>query len=110
AERMKDTARAAARLGVTQVNGFTGSSVWHLIYSFPPNDLTEIDRAYEDFADRAGGRSSTSSMPRGFDLGLRSIPPRLPTTSSRHGELLTRSTTARPLASTSTRATSPTSS
>ena len=25
AERMKDTARAAARLGVTQVNGFTGS-------------------------------------------------------------------------------------
>src|SRR5581483_5527736 len=54
AERMKDTARAAARLGVTQVNGFTGSSVWHLIYSFPPNDLTEIDRAYEDFADRWG--------------------------------------------------------
>ena len=38
AERMKDTARAAAKLGVTQVNGFTGSSIWHLIYSFPPND------------------------------------------------------------------------
>src|SRR4029078_2048929 len=31
AERMKDTARAAAQLGVTQVNGFTGSSIWHLI-------------------------------------------------------------------------------
>jgi sugar phosphate isomerase/epimerase len=51
AERMKDTARAAARLGVTQVNGFTGSSIWHLIYSFPPNDFAEIERAYEQFAD-----------------------------------------------------------
>src|SRR6267142_726299 len=48
AERMKDTARAAARLGVRQVNGFTGSPVWHLIYSFPPNDFDEIERAYED--------------------------------------------------------------
>src|SRR5690242_15021837 len=34
AAEMKDTARAAARLGVTQVNGFTGSPVWHLLYSF----------------------------------------------------------------------------
>ncbi len=51
AERMKDTARAAARLGVTQVNGFTGSSIWHLIYSFPPNDFADIDRAYEQFAE-----------------------------------------------------------
>ena len=51
---MKDTARAAARLGVTQVNGFTGSSIWHLIYSFPPNDFGEIERAYEDFAERWG--------------------------------------------------------
>jgi sugar phosphate isomerase/epimerase len=52
AERMKDTARAAARLGVRQVNGFTGSPVWHLIYSFPPNDYDEIERAYEEFAER----------------------------------------------------------
>ncbi len=51
AERMKDTARAAARFGVTQVNGFTGSSVWHLLYSFPPNDFAAIDRAYEEFAE-----------------------------------------------------------
>jgi len=51
AERMKDTARAAARLGVTQVNGFTGSSIWYLIYSFPPNDFAEIERAYEQFAE-----------------------------------------------------------
>jgi sugar phosphate isomerase/epimerase len=51
AERMKDTARAAARFGVTQVNGFTGSPVWHLIYSFPPNDFDEIERAYAQFAE-----------------------------------------------------------
>ena len=38
AERMKDTARAAARLGVEVVTGFTGSPVWHMLYSFPPND------------------------------------------------------------------------
>ena len=45
AERMKDTARAAARFGVTQVNGFTGSAIWHLLYSFPPNDFEEVDAA-----------------------------------------------------------------
>ena len=50
-ERMKDTARAAARFGVTQVNGFTGSPIWHLLYSFPPNDFDEIDRAYERVAE-----------------------------------------------------------
>jgi sugar phosphate isomerase/epimerase len=51
AERMKDTARAAARFGVTQVNGFTGSPIWHLLYSFPPNDFGEIERGYEAFAE-----------------------------------------------------------
>jgi sugar phosphate isomerase/epimerase len=54
AERMKDTARAAARLGVTQVNGFTGSAVWHMLYSFPPNDFADIERGYQDFAERWG--------------------------------------------------------
>ena len=54
AERMKDTARAAALLGVEQVNGFTGSSVWHKLYSFPPNDFAEIVRGYQDFAERWG--------------------------------------------------------
>lgn len=52
AARMQDTARAAATFGVTQVNGFTGSSVWHMLYSFPPNDFAEIDRGYSDFAER----------------------------------------------------------
>jgi sugar phosphate isomerase/epimerase len=52
ADRLKDTARAAARLGITQVNGFTGSAIWHLLYSFPPNDFAEVERGYEDFAER----------------------------------------------------------
>ena len=52
AEHVKDTARAAARLGVRQVNGFTGSSVWHMLYSFPPNDWDAIERGYADFAER----------------------------------------------------------
>jgi sugar phosphate isomerase/epimerase len=52
AERMKDTARAAARLGVQVVNGFTGSSTWHLLYSFPPNDFAAVERGYDDFAER----------------------------------------------------------
>jgi sugar phosphate isomerase/epimerase len=54
AERMKETARAAAAFGVTQVNGFTGSSIWAQIYSFPPNDYAEIERGYADFAHRWG--------------------------------------------------------
>jgi sugar phosphate isomerase/epimerase len=52
AERMKDTARAAAALGVRTVTGFTGSGIWHLLYSFPPNDPDAIERGYEDFAER----------------------------------------------------------
>jgi sugar phosphate isomerase/epimerase len=54
AEKLKDTARAAARFGVTLVNGFTGSPVWHLLYSFPPNDFHQIERGYQDFAERFG--------------------------------------------------------
>lgn len=50
-ERVKDTARAAAAFGVTQVNGFTGSPVWHMLYSFPPNDFDEIARGYEQVAE-----------------------------------------------------------
>jgi sugar phosphate isomerase/epimerase len=51
AERLKDTARAAARFGVEVVTGFTGSPVWHMLYSFPPNDFAEIERGYERFAE-----------------------------------------------------------
>ncbi len=54
AQEMMDTARAAAKLGVTQVNGFTGSSIWHMLYSFPPNDYSVIEAGYQDFAHRWG--------------------------------------------------------
>jgi sugar phosphate isomerase/epimerase len=52
ADRMKDTARAAAALGIQTVTGFTGSGIWHLLYSFPPNDAEVLERGYEEFAER----------------------------------------------------------
>lgn len=52
AQEMIDTARAAAKFGVKQVNGFTGSSIWPFIYSFPPNDFEVIEQGYADFAKR----------------------------------------------------------
>ncbi|MDE2771882.1 MAG: sugar phosphate isomerase/epimerase [Bacteroidota bacterium] len=52
AAEMMDTARAAAKLGVNVVNGFTGSSIWPLLYSFPPNDPAMIEVGFQDFADR----------------------------------------------------------
>ena len=52
AEEMKQTARAARNLGVGVVNGFTGSSIWHLLYSFPPNTPKQIDDGYNLLAER----------------------------------------------------------
>ena len=51
-EEMKDTARAAQRLGVDVVNGFTGSSIWHLIYDFPPTPTSMIDAGFDLLAER----------------------------------------------------------
>jgi sugar phosphate isomerase/epimerase len=51
-QTMKDTARAARNLGVSVVNGFTGSSIWHLLYSFPPVSDAMIQAGFEDFAKR----------------------------------------------------------
>jgi sugar phosphate isomerase/epimerase len=52
AREMQDTARAAARFGVKTVTGFTGSSIWHAVYAFPPTSQAYIDRGYADFAGR----------------------------------------------------------
>ena len=52
AEEVKDTARAAAAFGVKQVNGFTGSPIWHLLYSFPPNNWDTVEAGYREFAER----------------------------------------------------------
>ena len=64
AEQVKAAARAArkffdARPGRTGgdefpavVNGFTGSSIWHALYAFPPTSQAFLDRGYADFARR----------------------------------------------------------
>lgn len=36
------------------VNGFTGSSIWHACYAFPPTSQEYLDRGYRDFAERFG--------------------------------------------------------
>jgi sugar phosphate isomerase/epimerase len=63
AEKMKATARAArkffdARPGhsahdfASVVNGFTGSSIWHAAYAFPPTSQEFIEQGFLDFSQR----------------------------------------------------------
>ena len=67
AEEMKDTARAARRffdlapnavdrqliqVGRAVVNGFTGSAIWPILYSFPPNQPGQIEAGFADFGRR----------------------------------------------------------
>jgi len=52
AREIEDTARFAAKLGVSTVNGFTGSSIWRAFAMFPPTPDAFIDAGYEDFATR----------------------------------------------------------
>lgn len=52
AEEMIKTAHAAKNLGVRVVNGFTGSKIWPLLYSFPPVSDAQIEDGYGDFAQR----------------------------------------------------------
>ena len=49
-ESMKATARAAKNMGVSVVNGFTGSSIWHLLYSIPPVSDQMIQDGFAFFA------------------------------------------------------------
>jgi sugar phosphate isomerase/epimerase len=49
-ETMKNCARAAKNMGAKVVNGFTGSPIWHLIYSFPPVSQKTIDAGFKRFA------------------------------------------------------------
>jgi sugar phosphate isomerase/epimerase len=50
-ETMKNAARTAKNMGIGVVNGFTGSSIWHLIYSFPPVSPEMIEEGFANFAD-----------------------------------------------------------
>jgi sugar phosphate isomerase/epimerase len=63
AEKMKATARAARRFfdaspdGTKSnfpavVNGFTGSSIWHAVYAFPPTSQEYLQKGFDDFARR----------------------------------------------------------
>jgi sugar phosphate isomerase/epimerase len=51
-EELKNTARAAQKFGVSVVNGFTGSSIWHLNYSFPPPPPHKKDDGFKLLAER----------------------------------------------------------
>jgi len=52
AKAVMQAAKAAKKLGVKVVNGFTGSSIWHAVYSFPPAPPQMIQAGYDDFARR----------------------------------------------------------
>ena len=47
-----ETGKVAKRLGLKIVNGFTGSSIWHLNYSFPAVSQEMVQAGYDDFAKR----------------------------------------------------------
>lgn len=53
-EQMKHAAVAAKRLGISVVNGFTGSSIWQYFYPFPPLNADEVKAGYDLFAQRWG--------------------------------------------------------
>ncbi|QDU71726.1 sugar phosphate isomerase/epimerase family protein [Mucisphaera calidilacus] len=62
AERMILTAQACRRFIDNKpggagsfpavVNGFTGSSIWHATYAWPPTDQAYWDKGFKDFGDR----------------------------------------------------------
>jgi len=66
AEEVIKTGEAAARLGVKVVNGFTGSPIWHMLYSFPPTSASLIDEGFEKFA-----RQWKPVLDRYQELGVR---------------------------------------
>jgi sugar phosphate isomerase/epimerase len=47
---MKAAAKAAKNFGVKVVNGFTGSPIWHFLYSFPAVSDQMIDDGFRRFA------------------------------------------------------------
>jgi len=49
---MMDTVLAADRLHVNVVNGFTGSSIWHMVYDFPPAPKAMIQAGFDLLAAR----------------------------------------------------------
>jgi sugar phosphate isomerase/epimerase len=52
AEEVIKTAKVAKMLGLDTVVGFTGSPIWHMLYSFPPIPKGRIEKGFEEFAQR----------------------------------------------------------
>ena len=52
AKEMIKVAKVAKTLGVKVVNGFTGSSIWSLLYAFPPVSEAMVAAGYADFGKR----------------------------------------------------------
>mgnify|MGYP001823479108 CR=1 FL=1 len=67
AQEMMDTAKACRKFldagkdymaskpqgtGQAVVNGFTGSSIWHALYAFPPTSQEYLQKGFDDFAAR----------------------------------------------------------
>jgi sugar phosphate isomerase/epimerase len=63
AEHMANTGRAARKFFDAKptgddfefpavVNGFTGSSIWHALYAFPPTSQAYYEKGFQDFAKR----------------------------------------------------------
>lgn len=52
AREIIETGRVAKRLGLDVVVGFTGSPIWHLLYSFPPTPQSMIEDGFKEFAER----------------------------------------------------------
>ncbi len=52
AKEVIQTAKVAKMLGINIVNGFTGSSIWHMLYAFPPVNQEMLNKGFADFAAR----------------------------------------------------------
>ncbi|HMF16715.1 MAG TPA: sugar phosphate isomerase/epimerase [Gemmataceae bacterium] len=52
AEEMVATIRAAQKLGVGTVAGFTGSALWASVIGYPPADADQIAEGFQDFVRR----------------------------------------------------------
>lgn len=52
AKEIIETGKVAKQLGLDTVVGFTGSPIWHLLYSFPPVTKQMIDDGFQNFAKR----------------------------------------------------------
>ena len=66
ADEVVRTAEAAHKLGLEIVTGFTGSPIWHLFYSWPPNLPEDVEAGFREAA-----RRWTPILDRFEELGVR---------------------------------------